>query len=254
VKFARFNLNGVPTFGVVEQDRLRVLAGSVFGDYELTGTVFELRDVNLLPPTAPGKIVCVAHNFRGLVEQIGEALPEEPIIFLKPPSCLIGHQDSIVIPSDAQRVIFEGELAVIVKNEMKRVPPEEALAHVAGYSCFNDVTERAMIERDHFMLSLGKGMDTFGPCGPFLVTGINPNQLKITTYLNGTPLQHDHTSNCIFSVEFLLHYISQRITLQPGDIVTCGTPQGIDTLRPGDLIEVEIEHLGRLKNPVTIGA
>ena len=254
VKFARINYDGEPKFGVVDQDCLRILAGSIFDEYEPTETVLALADLKLLPPTTPGKIVCVAHNFRGLVEQIGEALPEEPIIFLKPPSCLIGHQDSIVIPADAQRVIFEGELAVIVKNEMKRVPPEEALSHVAGYSCFNDVTERAMIERDHFMLSLGKGMDTFGPCGPFLVTGIDPNQLQITTYLNGTPLQQDHTSNCIFSVQYLLHYISQKMTLQPGDIVTCGTPQGIDTLRPGDLVEVEIEYLGRLKNPVTIRA
>jgi 5-oxopent-3-ene-1,2,5-tricarboxylate decarboxylase/2-hydroxyhepta-2,4-diene-1,7-dioate isomerase len=133
---------------------------------------------------------------------------------------------------------------------MKNVKPDEALSYVAGYTCFNDVTERAMIERDQLMLSLGKGMDTFGPCGPFLVDDIDPNQLAITTFLNGEKVQKDHTSTCIFAVEFLLHYISKWITLFPGDIVTTGTPQGVDTLTPGDVVEVEIEGIGKLKNPV----
>lgn len=254
MKFARFEKDGIHRFGLVEGDDLRVLSGSIFNDYELTDSRFKLAEVKLLPPTTPSKIVCVAHNYRGLIEQIGEPFPDEPLLFLKPPSCLIGHGDAITIPSDAQRVIFEGELAVIVKDEMKGVPPERALANVAGYSCFNDVTERAMIERDHFMLSLGKGMDTFGPCGPFLVNDINPNNLEIATYLNGKKVQADHTANCIFSVEFLLHYISERLTLYPGDIVTTGTPQGVDTLLPGDVVEVEIEAIGRLKNPVAAEA
>jgi len=254
MKFARFEKDAIQRFGLVEGDDLRVLSGSIFNDYELTDSRFKLAEVKLLPPTTPSKIVCVAHNYRGLIEQIGEPFPDEPLLFLKPPSCLIGHGDAITIPSDAQRVIFEGELAVIVKDEMKGVPPERALAHVAGYCCFNDVTERAMIERDHFMLSLGKGMDTFGPCGPFLVNDINPNNLEIATYLNGKKVQADNTANCIFSVEFLLHYISERLTLYPGDIVTTGTPQGVDTLLPGDVVEVEIEAIGRLKNPVAAEA
>jgi 2-keto-4-pentenoate hydratase/2-oxohepta-3-ene-1,7-dioic acid hydratase in catechol pathway len=254
MKFARFEKDGKQRFGMVKGDDLRVLSGSIFNEYEMTDSLFKLAEVKLLPPTTPSKIVCVAHNYRGLIEQIGEPFPAEPIVFLKPPSCLIGQGDAITIPSDAQRVIFEGELAVIVKDKMQGVPPEKALAHVAGYSCFNDATERAMIERDHFMLSLGKGMDTFGPCGPFLVNDINPNNLEIATYLNGKKVQADNTANCIFSVEFLLHYISERITLYPGDIVTTGTPQGVDTLLPEDIVEVEIEKIGRLKNPVAAEA
>ena len=254
MKFARFEKDGKQQFGLVEGQDLRVVNGSVFKKYELSDVSFKLAEVKILPPTVPSKIVCVAHNYRGLIEQIGEPFPDEPILFLKPPSCLIGHGDAIIIPADAERVIFEGEVAVIIKDEMKSVAPEKALAYVAGYSCFNDVTERAMIERDHFMLSLGKGMDTFGPCGPFLTTDIDPGNLEIATYLNGNKVQTDHTANCIFTVEFLLHYISERITLYPGDIVTTGTPRGVDTLLPEDVIEVEIEKIGRLKNTVVAEA
>ena len=131
------------------------------------------------------------------------------------------------------------------------MPEKEALSHVLGYSCFNDVTERAMIERNHFMLIMGKGMDTFGPCGPFAVDDIDPNQLQLTTYLNGKPVQQGHTADCIFTVEFLLHYISRRMTLFPGDIVSTGTPRGVDTLEPEDVVEVDIKGVGRLKNRVT---
>lgn len=250
MKFARFETDGKQLWGAVDGEDLRAIRGSIFNEYELTDDVFKLAQVNILPPAEPSKIVCVAHNYRGLIEQIGQPFPDEPILFLKPPSCLIGHGDAITIPADAQRVIFEGELAVIVKDKMKGVPAEKALACVAGYSCFNDVTERAMIEGNHFLLSLGKGMDTFGPCGPFLVNEIDPNQLEIATHLNGKQVQSDNTANCIFTVEFLLQYISERITLYPGDIVTTGTPRGVDTLLPGDVVEVEIEQVGRLKNAV----
>jgi 2-keto-4-pentenoate hydratase/2-oxohepta-3-ene-1,7-dioic acid hydratase in catechol pathway len=248
MKFARFEKDGRQMFGVVEGENLRAVTGSIFSDYALTDLVYRIAEVKLLAPTTPSKIVCVAHNYRGLIEQIGEPFPTEPVLFLKPPSCLIGHGDAICIPSDAQRVIFEGELAVIVKYEMKRVPPDKALACVAGYACFNDVTERAMIEKNHFMLSLGKGMDTFGPCGPFLADDIDPANLEIATYLNGKKVQSDNTANCIFPLEFLLHFISERITLYPGDIVTTGTPRGVDTLLPQDIVEVEIGQIGRLKN------
>lgn len=251
MKFVRFEKNGEVNNARVEDEQVRVIKGSIFDEYEPTQVTYPLSEVKLLPPTVPTKIVCVAHNYRGLIEQIGEPLPEEPILFLKPPSCLIGNEDTIIIPEHAERVIFEGELGVIVKDKMKSVSEAEALSHVAGYCCFNDVTERAMIERNPFMLSLGKSMDTFGPCGPFLVTGIDPNRLEISTYLNGEKKQHDNTATCIFSVEFLLHYISKSITLYPGDIVSTGTPQGIDTLLPGDVVELEIENIGRLKNPVS---
>ena len=214
MKYARFEKSGTIGDGAVEDNRVRVIDGSILEDHSLTDTTYDLSEVTLLPPTTPTKIVCVAHNYRGLIEQIGGSFPEQPVIFFKPPTCLIGHGDPIIIPPGTERVIFEGELAIVIKKRMKNVPMDETLDHVAGYTCFNDVTERAMIERDHLMLSLGKGMDTFGPCGPFLVEDIDPNQLSIATYLNGKEVQKDHTSTCIFTAEFLLHHISKWITLK----------------------------------------
>ena len=250
MKYAKFERNGKTGYGSVEGDTVRVMEGSILDRHRLTDTTYALADLRILPPTTPTKIVCIAHNYRGLIEQIGEPFPKEPILFFKPPTCLIGHGDSIIIPPGTERVIFEGELAIVIKNKMKNVPPNKIRDYVAGYTCFNDVTERAMIERDHFLLSLGKGMDTFGPCGPFLVDDIDPDNLSIATYLNGKEVQKDHTSRCIFTVGFLLSYISRFITLLPGDIVSTGTPQGVDTLVPGDVVEVEIERIGRLKNTV----
>jgi 2-keto-4-pentenoate hydratase/2-oxohepta-3-ene-1,7-dioic acid hydratase in catechol pathway len=250
VKYARFEKDGKLGFGSVEGDTVRVMEGSLFDHHRLTDTTYALADLKILPPTTPTKIVCIAHNYRGLIEQIGEPFPKEPILFFKPPTCLIGHNDPVIIPNGTERVIFEGELAIVIKRQMKNVPMDKARDYVAGYTCFNDVTERAMIERDHFLLSLGKGMDTFGPCGPFLVDDIDPNHLSIATYLNGKAVQTDHTSHCIFTMEFLLSYISKYITLLPGDIVSTGTPQGVDTLVPGDLVEVEIERIGKLKNTI----
>jgi 2-keto-4-pentenoate hydratase/2-oxohepta-3-ene-1,7-dioic acid hydratase in catechol pathway len=147
-------------------------------------------------------------------------------------------------------VDYEGEMAVIIKDEMKNVPEEEALRYVLGCSCLNDVTERALVVEDPLMLSISKGMDTFGPCGPYVVTGLDPNNLSVTTYLNGEIVQQDHTSDFVFSVQYLLHYISRFITLYPGDIVSTGTPKGISPMKPGDVVEVEVEGVGRLRNSV----
>lgn len=250
MKLARFDYQGTVSFGMVKEEEIIVLDSSLFDTYEETGTHYPLSDVKLLPPVIPTKIVCVAHNYRGLIEEIGEEFPEEPVLFLKPPSCLIGHNDAIIYPPDAERVIYEGEMAMVIKDKMKDVLEDDALKHVLGYCCFNDVTERAMIEREYVMLSLGKGFDTFGPVGPYVVTGLDPNHLELKTYLNGFLMQHDNTKNCLFSMECILHYISRRITLYPGDIVSTGTPGGIAPMKPGDVVEVEVEGIGRLRNTV----
>jgi len=253
VKLIRFEKDGQTHFGSVEDDGVRVLEGSYVSDFKKTGLFFPLDQVRLLSPVSPSKVVCVAHNYRELVAQIEEEVSEEPLIFLKPPSCLIGPGQPIVIPAEAERVIFEGEMAVVIKKKMKNVPEELALEGVLGCACFNDVTERAMIERDRLSLTLGKGLDTFGPIGPWVVTDLEPNHLDIRTRLNGELKQQDNTSRCLFSVQRILSFISRRMTLFPGDVVTTGTPQGIDTLRPGDVVEVEIEGVGRLSNPVQAG-
>jgi 2-keto-4-pentenoate hydratase/2-oxohepta-3-ene-1,7-dioic acid hydratase in catechol pathway len=250
MKFARFEANGEIYNGIMEADEIAVIRGSFFNQYETTHRKYSIPEIRFLSPVQPTKIVCVGQNYLGHIEELGVPVPKEPVIFFKPPSCLIGHRDSIIYPADAQRVDYEGELAVIIKEKMKNVNESDALNFVLGYSCFNDVTERNLVGANPFLLNLSKGMDTFGPCGPCIVTDLDPNRLVLKTFLNFELKQQDNTRNCVFSIQRLLSYICRYITLLPGDIVTTGTPQGIAPMQPGDRIEVEIEGVGRLQNSV----
>jgi 2-keto-4-pentenoate hydratase/2-oxohepta-3-ene-1,7-dioic acid hydratase in catechol pathway len=250
MKFARFEYEGKVSLGMVKGEEITVLHGSLFDHYEETKTHYPLSDVKLLPPALPTKIVCIGRNYRGHIEEIGAEVPEEPEVFLKPPSSLIGHEDAIICPRNAQRVDYEGELAVVIKDKMKDVPEDETLNHVLGCSCFNDVTERALVMKDPILLIVAKGFDTFSPFGPYVVTGLNPNNLEVKTYLNGKLMQHDNTKNWVFSIQQILHYASQCMTLYPGDIVSTGTPKGVAPMKPGDMVEVEIEGIGKLRNTV----
>jgi 2-keto-4-pentenoate hydratase/2-oxohepta-3-ene-1,7-dioic acid hydratase in catechol pathway len=250
MKFARFEHKGTVSLGVVKEEKIILLHGSLFDTYEETGMQYALSDVKLLPPVVPTKIVCIGMNYREHIEEIGAEVPEKPHIFLKPPSSLIGHEDAIIFPRGAERVDYEGELALVIKDEMKDVPEDEALNHILGCSCFNDVTERAIVMKNTRDLILAKGFDTFSACGPYLVTNLDPNNLEVKTYLNGKLMQHDNTSNCVFTVQHILYHICQCMTLYPGDIVITGTPKGIAPMKPGDVVEVEVEGVGRLRNMV----
>ncbi len=250
MRFARFSFGDEVHEGIVGGDSVSLIEGSMLGDYRVTSKSVSVEEVSFLPPTTPSKVVCVAHNFSELIAQIEEEFPEIPVFFLKPPSSLIGPGRPIVYPSDARRVIYEGELAVIVKKTMRNVPREHALDHVLGYCCFNDVTERQIIEDSQLYLSLGKGYDTFGPVGPYVETDADPSDLEIRTYVNGEITQRDSTKNFIFPVDFLLHWLSTVMTLNPGDVIPTGTPGGVDSIVPGDEVAVEIDGLGRIENPV----
>jgi 2-keto-4-pentenoate hydratase/2-oxohepta-3-ene-1,7-dioic acid hydratase in catechol pathway len=219
MKFARFAYEGNVFLGMVREEEITVLDGSLFDGYEETKARYPLSDVKLLPPVLPSKIVCIGRNYRGHIEEIGAEVPEEPEVFLKPPSSLIGHEDAIIYPRSAERVDYEGELAVVIKEKMKDVPEGDTLNHVLGCSCFNDVTERALVVKDPILLIVAKGFDTFSPFGPYIVTDLDPNNLEC-------------------------------MTLYPGDIVTTGTPKGVAPMRPGDVVEVEVEGIGRLRNTV----
>jgi 2-keto-4-pentenoate hydratase/2-oxohepta-3-ene-1,7-dioic acid hydratase in catechol pathway len=254
MKFARFEVNGKIYNGMAEAEEITVIRGSLWNRYEVTDRKYSIPEISFLPPVLPSKIVCVGQNYLGHIEELGMPVPKEPIIFFKPPSCLIGQNHSIIYPTDAKRVDYEGELAIIIKKEMINVNETDALNFVLGYSCFNDVTERNMVGSNPFLLSLSKGIDTFGPCGPYVVTDLDPNRLMLKTFLNGELKQQDNTQNCVFSIQQVLSYISRYITLLPGDIVTTGTPQGIAPMQPGDRVEVEIEGVGSLRNSVVAQA
>ncbi|UCF90727.1 MAG: fumarylacetoacetate hydrolase family protein [Desulfobacterales bacterium] len=250
MKYARFEHRDEEHYGIVEGEALLELDGSILGDHEQTGIRYDLAAVKLLPPVVPGKIVCIGQNYLGHIEEIGATPPQKPLFFLKPPSSLVGPSGDIIYPRTAVRVDYEGELAVVIKKKMKEVPEVEAKEYVLGYSCFNDVTERALVANDPFNLTLAKSFDTFSAFGPYIVTDIDPDNVRLKTYLNGELKQDDNTRNCVFGVPQILHYLSKCLTLYPGDIVTTGTPKGIAPMNPGDLVEVEIEGIGKLSNGV----
>ncbi len=232
----------------------RVLRGVVEGDrvYSLEGPrSYPLGDVKILPPVQPTKVVAVALNYRAHAAEMGKPLPDEPLIFIKPPSAVIGHGDSILLPPMAGRVDYEGELGVVIGRRARGVPVSEALEYVMGYVCFNDVTARELQKKDG-LFARAKGFDTFAVIGPWMETSLDPSRLAVRTYLNGNLVQEGNTSDMIFSVPYLISFISHIMTLEPGDVIATGTPPGIGPLSPGDRVEVEVEGIGRLSNPVAV--
>jgi len=201
-------------------------------------------------PQQPTKIVLVGLNYTDHAEELGMPLPDEPIIFLKPPTALLGPEDWIIYPAQAQRVDYEAELAVVMQDQCTHVEPEAVLEHVAGFTCLNDVTARDLQKKD-MQWTRAKSFDTFCPVGPRIVKEIEPNNVRIQSYLNGELRQDSSTAHFIFSVEELVSFVSHVMTLQPGDIIATGTPSGIGAMQRGDTIEIVIEGIGTLRNYVT---
>ena len=196
MKFARFEYHGKIYEGIAEGDEIKVITGSILNRFDVTDRKYSISEVNFLPCVIPSKIVCVGQNYRGHIKELGVPVPKEPVVFFKPPSCLIGHEHPIIYHHGAGRIDYEGELAIVIKNEMKNVNETDVLDYVLGYSCFNDVTERNMVANDPFLLCISKSFDTFGPLGPYIVTDLDPNRLTLKTYLNGELKQDDNTENC----------------------------------------------------------
>lgn len=207
-------------------------------------------DCRILNPTTPTKIVCVGLNYRDHAEERKKPIPAEPLLFLKPPSALLAPGEPIVLPAASKRVDPEGELAVVLgKAAHKLASPEEARAAIFGYSCMNDVTARDLQDKD-VQFTRAKGFDSFAPYGPCISVGLDASDLAITTRVNGQVRQKSRTSQLIFSPEYLVWYVSHVMTLMPGDVISTGTPSGIAPISSGDVVEVEVESIGVLKNPV----
>ncbi len=205
--------------------------------------------VTILAPAAPTKIVAIGLNYRDHAAEMGTPPPEEPLIFLKPPSAVIGPEEDIVLPPMAARVDYEGELAVVIGRRVKDAGGEEARAAIFGYTCLNDVTARDLQARDG-QWSRAKGFDTFACVGPAIATEIDPSDLPIETWLNGRRVQASRTSQLIFDVAALVRFVSRVMTLEPGDLISTGTPSGVGPIAGGDVVEVRIEGIGTLRNPV----
>jgi acylpyruvate hydrolase len=228
------------------------------------GIVYATDDISLLPPVVrPGKVICLGLNYRDHAAESGMAVPEYPVLFHKVAGSLIGHNQPIVVPRISSKIDYEGELAIIIGRRGKYIAEDEAYTYIAGYTVANDVSARDLQFRTS-QWTTGKMLDTFGPLGPALVTRDevpDPHTLAIKTILNGQVMQDGNTADMIFGVPYIVSYISEIVTLEPGDVILTGTPPGIGNsrspqvfMKPGDTIEVEIEQLGKLANPVAAEA
>ncbi|OGW45594.1 MAG: hypothetical protein A2078_02950 [Nitrospirae bacterium GWC2_57_9] len=249
MKLVRFLAQDVPAYGIVNGDEVAELEGGFFSPFKTLKACHSLSRVTLLPPCLPSKIVAVGLNYRDHAEELGFAAPDEPIIFLKPPTALLGPDDAVLYPASSSRVDYEAELGVVIKDRVRNIRPDEAGDHILGYTCANDVTARDLQKKDG-QWTRAKSFDTFCPAGPWIETDLDPGDLLIESYLNNERKQRSRTSNFIFDVPYLVSFISRIMTLYPGDLVITGTPAGIGPMQPGDSIEVRIEGIGSLKNTV----
>lgn len=223
---------GAPWLGGIETDRLVPLAGKP-----------------LLAPVEPSKIVCVGRNYRAHAKELGNEVPSEPLLFLKPPSALVGHDAEIVLPADSARVEHEAELGVVIGAPLRHATATDALAGIFGLTAVNDVTARDLQKKD-VQFTRAKGFDTFCPCGPWIVTGLSPLDLGVSLRVNGTTRQDGRTRDMVFPVAELIAAMSRVMTLLPGDLISTGTPEGVGPLAKGDVVELEVEGVGVLRSRV----
>jgi 2-keto-4-pentenoate hydratase/2-oxohepta-3-ene-1,7-dioic acid hydratase in catechol pathway len=237
-------------FGAVEGANVREISGDFFSAWKPGERVWPLNEVKFLPPSVPSKIVCVGRNYREHASELGNEVPPEPLIFLKPPSAIIAPDEPIVMPAISKRVDYEGEIAVIIGRICSQLgPSDDVKPYIAGFTCLNDVTARDLQKSDG-QWTRGKGFDTFCPFGPVLETELDLGAATVETFVNGARKQSGRASEMMFSVDVIIRWISRVMTLQPGDVIATGTPSGVGPVQAGDVVEVVVGGVGTLRNPV----
>ncbi|MCS7178884.1 MAG: fumarylacetoacetate hydrolase family protein [Anaerolineae bacterium] len=252
MRWIRYATADGPRWGILDGETVRELQGDPFGEWMAGPAVGPLSAVTLLAPVTPTKIICVGRNYPAHAAEHGAEVPPEPLLFFKPPSAIIGPGDSIVLPPQSRQVEYEAELAVVMGRRCRNVRPEEAWAYVLGITCANDVTARDLQRRDG-QWTRAKGFDTFCPVGPWLVVGVSEAEVAdraVICRVNGQVRQHGRTSEMVFSPAALIAYAASVMTLEPGDLFLTGTPAGVGPIHPGDVVEVEVEGIGVLRNLV----
>jgi len=250
LKIVRFRLGKNIAYGAVVGQTIYALEVGPWDPSKVGKAVATLDEAELLAPCQPTKIIAVGLNYAAHATEHGSEVPQEPPIFLKPPSTVIGPGQAILYPDHlSQRIEHEAELAVVIGRRARRVRPQEALEFVLGYTCGNDVTARDLQGRDA-QWTRAKGFDTFCPLGPWIVTGLDASDLSIRCWVNDSLKQDSRTSDMVFSVGELIGYASAVMTLEPGDVLMTGTPAGVSPVHPGDRVAVEIESIGKLENEV----
>lgn len=248
-RYCRFLHEGRANHGRVEGNEVVVLSAAPWAGAKDTGLRRSLSSLTLLVPSDASKVVCIGQNYRKHAEEMGKPVPAEPLIFIKPSTALNGMRSPIRIPKASQEVHYEAELALVIGERVRNADEATAARAIWGLTCFNDVTARDIQKRE-IQHTRAKGYDTFACAGPWAVTGLSPGDLRIVCRVNGQVRQDSRTSDMIFNPARLVSFISQGMTLLPGDMVSTGTPSGVGKLEAGDVVEVEIEGIGTLVNPV----
>jgi 2-keto-4-pentenoate hydratase/2-oxohepta-3-ene-1,7-dioic acid hydratase in catechol pathway len=248
-QYVRFEARGKTSYGLLRDQTISVVEGNVLGAFNKTAHSYPLSEVVLLPPCQPATIVCVGLNYRKHAEELSLPLPADPVLFMKPTTTLLPHGGEIVYWPGIGQLDYEGELAVVVGKRCHMVTEKQAMDHVFGYTIANDITARDLQRKDG-QWTRAKSFDTFLPLGPSIAAGIDPSDLALQTYVNGHLKQDGRTSDLIFGIPYIVSFISQVMTLYPGDVIITGTPSGIGPLQVGDEVEVRIEGLGSLRNRV----
>jgi 2-keto-4-pentenoate hydratase/2-oxohepta-3-ene-1,7-dioic acid hydratase in catechol pathway len=247
---SRHEVHPEPRSGIIEGKTVWEISGELWGPRERTGHSRPLETVKLLPPSAPSKIVCVGKNYVDHAAEMGGPPPKEPILFLKPPSSINAPEDPVILPAISHRVDYEGEIAVVIGRRCRHLGANQDVhPYILGYTCFNDVTARDLQKLDG-QWTRGKSFDTFCPFGPVLETIAPSADARVETFVNGVKKQSARVAEMIFSVDVIIRFIAQVMTLEPGDLIATGTPAGIGPVVAGDVMEVSVTGIGTLRNPV----
>jgi 2-keto-4-pentenoate hydratase/2-oxohepta-3-ene-1,7-dioic acid hydratase in catechol pathway len=254
MKFCRYALSARPgspaRYGILAGEEMQEISAAPWCEWRQTGISAAAKEVKLLAPVEPRKIVCIGRNYAAHAAELGNEVPADPLIFLKPSTAIVGPDEAIVLPSYSERVEHEGELGLVVGRRCSHLGDEEdPLAYLLGYTCINDVTARDLQKAD-VQFTRAKGFDTFCPVGPHVESELRPHDLLVETFVNGELRQSGRTSLMAFSPAFLVRWLSRMMTLEPGDLIATGTPSGVGPLLARDTVEVRIEGIGVLRNPV----
>lgn len=250
MKIVRLVYQGQVHYGILDGEVVQILAGPPYEGLNKTGQAVPLTEGRLLAPCEPSKIIALGLNYRDHAQEMRMTLPQEPLIFMKPSTSVIGPEEAIIYPPQSRRVDYEAEMAVVIGRRAEKVSEAQAGEYILGYTCCNDVTARDLQKKDG-QFTRSKSFNTFAPLGPWVETELaDPGDVSVEADVNGQRRQHSHTSNLVFGVATLVSFISHIMTLLPGDVIATGTPSGVGPLQPGDVVEIRLGGIGSLRNPV----
>jgi 2-keto-4-pentenoate hydratase/2-oxohepta-3-ene-1,7-dioic acid hydratase in catechol pathway len=249
MKIIRYQINGEVKSGWMLDDKVGEIVGNIFGEYRRREAKTPAADVRIITPCVPSKIICVGRNYVDHAKELGNEVPKVPLLFLKPSSSIIPNGEHVILPPQSNQVEHEAELVVVIGKRGRNITPEQSKDYIFGYTIGNDVTARDLQKIDD-QWTRAKGFDTFCSFGPWIDTEFDPSDAVVTCRVNGQMRQMASTRDMVFNVSTLIAYISSVMTLEPGDIIFTGTPAGVGELKNGDVVDVEIEGLGKLSNPV----